>query len=217
MIVAARRGGLPWPDRNLFFVAVNQRPASSWTDPRVGIGALIAIAAAIAFVVWLAVGCDSSKSNAPATTTAPTSTVAAISARAATRAELRALAVQVGHPIYWVGPESGRSYELTRTASDRIFVRYLPQGVKPGTKSAAYTFVGTYPFNGAFKALQGLAKKKDDASLSVPGGGLAVYARSSPTNIYAAFPGSNVEIEVYDPDAKRARSLVASGQVQPVR
>jgi hypothetical protein len=198
------------------FVAVNQRPASSWTDPRVGIGALIAIAAAIAFVVWLAVGCGSSKSNSTATT-APTSTVAAISARAATRAELRALAVQVGHPVYWVGPESDRIYELTRTASDRIFVRYLPNGVEPGTKSAAYTFVGTYPFTGAYKALQGLAKKKDDTSLSVPGGGLAVYARSSPTNIYVAFPGSDVEIEVYDPDAKRARSLVASGQVQPVR
>ena len=180
-----------------------------------GIGALIAIAAAIAFVVWLAVGCGSSKSNS--TTTAPTSTVAAISARAATRAELRALAVQVGHPIYWVGPESGRSYELTRTASDRIFIRYLPHGVKPGTKSAAYTFVGTYPFNGAYKALQGLAKKKDDASLSVPGGGLAVYARSSPTNIYVAFPGSDVGDRGLRPCAKRARSLVASGQVQPVR
>jgi hypothetical protein len=197
---------------------VNQRPASSWTDPRVSIGALIAIAAAIAFVVWLAVGCGSSKSNSPATTTtAPASTVAAISARAATRAELRALAVQVGHAIYWVGPESGRSYELTRTASDRIFIRYLPHGVAPGSKKAAYTFVGTYPFTGAYKALQGLAKKKDDTSLSVPGGGLAVYGRSSPTNIYVAFPGSDVEIEVYDPDAKRARSLVAAGQVQPVR
>jgi hypothetical protein len=181
----------------------------------VGIGALIAVVAAIAFIVWLAVGCGSSKSSST-TTTAQTSTVAAISARAATRAELRALAVQVGHPIYWVGPASNQVYELTRTASDQIFVRYLPHGVQPGTKKAAYTFVGTYPFTGAYKALRALSKKKGNASFSVPGG-IATYALTSPTNIYVAFPGSDVEIEVYDPDAKRARSLVAAGQVQPVR
>ena len=125
--------------------------------------------------------------------------------------------MQVGHPVYWVGTEPNRAYELTRTSSDRVFVRYLPHGVPPGTKNADYTFVGTYPFAAPYEALQGLAKKKDDASFSVPGGGLAVYARSSPTNVYVAFPRSDVEIEVYDPSAKQAQALVASGQVQPVR
>jgi hypothetical protein len=213
---ARRRAGLPWPDLNLSFVAVNQRPASPWTGPRIGIGAVIAVAAAIGFIVWLAVGCGSSKSKSTTTTTGQTTTVAAMAAHAATSGALRALAVQAGHPIYWVGPEASRIYELTRTSDDRIFVRYLPQGVKPGAKNAAYTFVGTYPFPGAYQALQGLAKK-GDASFSAPGGALAVYSPSSPTNIYVAFPKSDLEIEVYDPSAKRARSLVAAGQVQPVR
>lgn len=180
------------------------------------IGAVIAVALAIAFIVWLIVRGTGGGSQATTQTTTKTSTVAAIAPRAATRGQLRALAVQIGHPIYWVGPASGRVYELTRTSSDRIFVRYLPHDVTPGAKNATFTFVGTYPFNGAYQALKRLAKQ-GDTSVPVPGGGLAVYSPSSPTNVYVAFPRSDVEIEVYDPSPKRARALIASGQVQPVR
>jgi hypothetical protein len=198
-------------------VTVEQRPAPppAWSRPDVRIGAVIAVALAVAFIVWLLVrgGGDSTTTTS---TPAQTSTVKAVAPRVASQAELRALAVQLGHPVYWVGSESGRAYELTMTSDARVFVRYLPSGVKAGTKSAGYTFVGTYPFNAPQHALQGLAKN-GDVSFSAPGGGLAVYAPSTPTNIYVAFPRSNVEIEVYDPSPKRARSLVASGQVQPVR
>jgi hypothetical protein len=216
-IVAAPRGGLPRPGRNLCFVTVEQRPAPpAWSRPDVRIGAVIAVALAIAFIVWLIVRGNGNSSPATTQTQTQTSTVAAIAPRAATQNDLRALAVQIGHPIYWVGPQSGLVYELTRTSSDRIFVRYLPHGVAPGAKNATYTFVGTYPFSGAYRALQTLAKQ-GDPSFQIPGGGLAVYSPSSPTNVYVAFPGSDVEIEVYDPSAKRARALVAAGQVQPVR
>jgi hypothetical protein len=180
------------------------------------IGGGIAVALAIAFIIWLIVRGGGGGSTAARTSPEPTNTVAAVAPRAASQAELRALAVQLGHPIYWVGSEPGRAYELTMTSDARVFVRYLPSGVKAGAKSADYTFVGTYPFNGPLHALRGLTKK-GDVSFSAPGGGLAVYAPKTPTNIYVAFPRSNVEIEVYDPSPKRARSLVASGQVQPVR
>ena len=49
-----------------------------------------------------------------------------------------------------------------------------------------------------------------------PGGGIGVYSSSQPTNVYVAYPGSNLQIEVFDPSAKRAQQLVASGQVTPV-
>lgn len=180
------------------------------------IGAVIAVALAIAFVVWLLVRGGSGNSSPATTALAQTTTVQAVAPKAASQDELRALAVQLGHPIYWVGSQSGSTYELTVTSSGRIFVRYLPQGVQPGSKQAKYTFVGTYPFSHPYQALQGLAKQ-GDVSFSVPGGGLAVFSASTPTNIYVAFPHSNSEIEVFDPSATRARSLVASGQVQPVR
>lgn len=177
---------------------------------------MIAVALAIGFIVWLIVRGGGGSSASSTTTTTQTPAVPALSPRLATQSDLKALAVQAGHPIYWVGSQPGRSYELTRTSSDRIFIRYLPHGVPAGSKNATYTFVGTYPFTGAFQALQTLAKQ-GDTSVPVPGGGLAVYSPKSPTNVYVAFPRSDVEIEVYDPSAKRARALVAAGQVQPVR
>ena len=99
--------GLPRPGRNLSSVDVEQRPpALPWTRPDVLIGAGVAVALAIAFIVWLLVrGGGGDQPKYP---------------RAASQEEMRALAVQVGHPIYWVGSRSDEDYELTRTASGRI-------------------------------------------------------------------------------------------------
>jgi len=193
-------------------VSVNERPASPWSRPDVRIGAVVAVALAMAFIVWLIVRGGGGSSGATKTTT--TSPLAA-APHAATVSELRALAVRAGHPIYWAGPKSGRTYELSVTSSGRFYVRYLPHGVSIGNKGA-YPFVGTYPFPNAYGALKTLAKHSD-ASFPVPGGGLAVYSNSTPTNVYVAFPGTNEEIEVFDPAAAHARALIASGQIQPVR
>ena len=167
----------------------------------------MAVALAIAFIVWLIVrgGGSSEKTN----------TLPARAAKAATVQQLRDLAVSAGHPIYWAGPEPGRVYELTVTSSGRIYVRYLPHGVAIGN-NGGYTFVGTYPFPNAYQALKTLAKK-GDVSFNVPGNGIAVYSNSTPTNVYVAFPGTNEEIEVFDPSPKHARALIASGQIAPVR
>ena len=129
---------------------------------------------------------------------------------------LRAVAKDVGHPVYWAGPAANTVYELTKTSSGRIYVRYLPQGVAVGSQSPAYTIVGTYPVPHAYNVLNGLARKSGESSFPAPRGGFAVYSKSSPTNIYLAYPGSNLQIEVYDPSPKRARSLIDSGRVAPV-
>ena len=46
---------------------------------------------------------------------------------------------------------------------------------------------------------------------------LLIGSRTRPTSVYLAYPGSRVQVEVFDPSAREARRLVASGQVQPVR
>jgi hypothetical protein len=179
------------------------------------IGAAVAIAIVLGVVIWLIVrgggGGGGSSSTPPATTTSPLATPP----KAASVAQIRALAVKAGHPIYWSGPASGKTYELTVTSSGRIYVRYLPHDISIGNQGA-YPFVGTYPFANPTKALRALAKN-GDVSFTVPGNGLAVYSKSTPTNIYVAYPGTNVEIEVYDPSAAHARALIASGQIAPVR
>jgi hypothetical protein len=88
--------------------------------------------------------------------------------------------------------------------------------VPVGINRADYTIVGTYPVPNATSVLQGLAEKSSENKLSVPNGGIAVFSSSQPTNVYVAYPGSNLQIEVFDPSAERAQRLVTSGQVEPV-
>jgi hypothetical protein len=198
---------------NHFQMAVNESNPAGWARrPDVRIGAVVAVAIAVAFVVWLLVrGGDSNSSSGQ------TQTVPAIAPVAASPDRLRSLSVDIGRPIYWAGPVSNTTYELTRTSQDRIYVRYLPHGVSVGTNQASYTIVGTYPVTNAYGVLQALAKKQGEKSFTVPNGGIAVYDASRSSNVYLAYPGSNVQIEVFDPSASRARGLITSGQVGPVR
>lgn len=193
-------------------MAVNQRSDAAWARrPDVRIGAVVAIAVAVAFVVWLIVrNNDSGSWSKPGTTT-----VQEIAPVGASESRLRSLSVDVGRPVYWLGPRSNNTYELSRTAQDRIYVRYLPHDAAVGTK-LEYPFVGTYPVRGAYKVLKSLAKTSGETSFTTPKNGIAVYSDSHPTNVYVAFPDSDVQIEVFDPSAGRAREVVASGRVVPV-
>ena len=176
----------------------------------------MAIALAAAFAVWLLVRGNDDSSSTSTTTQTQTTTTAEIGPVAASPAALRALADGAGHPVYWIGPRPNRTYELTRTSSGRIFIRYLPPGVRVGNRSARFTIVGSYPVENAIDVLRELSEQPGERSASVPGGGLAVYSTSSPTNVYVAYPGSDVQIEVFDPSAERALRLATSGRVVPV-
>ena len=194
-------------------VAVNQPPVSSWAQkPQLRIGAVIAIALAIAFVVWLLVRGGGGGSSA---TTSATPTLPAVGPTAVSVTQLGTFSDKAGHPIYWAGPIPSTTYELTQTPKASIYIRYLPQGV-PVASKALHTLVGSYPVTNAYKVLQGLAKKDGEISFPAPGSAIAVYSTASPTNVYLAYPNSNVQIEVFDPSPKRARTLITSGQIAPV-
>src|SRR3954454_5845756 len=45
-------------------------------------------------------------------------------------ADLRALASSSGYPVYWAGPQTRATYELSELSDGRIYVRYLPKGAK---------------------------------------------------------------------------------------
>jgi hypothetical protein len=136
-------------------------------------------------------------------------------AQAASRGDLRALARSVGHPIYWVGARRNFTYELIRASEGKIIIRYLPRGVKVGTQKP-YLSVATYPFPGAFRAIEALAKKDTQTSIRSPDGGLAVFDKSYPKSIHLAYPGSEYQVEVFHPSANRVRNLVSSGKVSTI-
>jgi hypothetical protein len=128
-------------------------------------------------------------------------------------AQLASDAKKLGHPLYWVGSKAGTAYEFS-VAPNRTYVRYLPSGAKAGANVAALT-VGTYVVPNAFSVTQRQAKKPGAVEVPVTGGAVAFYGKNAPTSVYLAFPGKNVQIEVYDP-AGHAASLVTSGKVVPV-
>jgi hypothetical protein len=171
---------------------------------RLRLGAVLAVAVVVAFVVWFAFIRETDSGNGgPA-------------AQAATVTDLQNLAAEIGHAVYWVGPRRGTTYELTRNARGDVFVRYLPAGVPVGDQRPNYVTVGTYPFNGAYATLQKSARRAGTISGSLPRRGIYVVGKDRPNSVYVAYRGLDLQIEVFAPSAARARQLVTSQRVKPV-
>jgi hypothetical protein len=175
--------------------------------PQFRIGAVVAVALLIAFGVWVYVRSSGSSSNKPVPARAGAVPV--------TPTVLGSLAGASSSPIYWAGPRTGFTYELTKTADGRVFIRYLPHGVPVGAVEP-YLTVGTYPIANAYAVTSTLASESGAIRVAVPDGGVGFYDTSRPTNVYLAFPGTNSQIEVYDPAAGEARRLVMSGEIARV-
>lgn len=169
------------------------------------VAAVVAVAAVAGFAAWWFVV----RGSAGTDTVEQGSTSAELSARS-----LHALAGALGRPVYWAGPKRGVTYEFTETANRRVYVRYLPAGVAAGS-THAYMTVASYPVANAFALTRAAAGRPDVVDLPVSGG-VGFYAKAQPTNAYIAYPGSDTQIEVYDPSGAALKRLVAAGQIQPV-
>src|SRR5205807_1386507 len=96
--------------------------------PRLRVGTVVVLAVAAGVVTWVVLD-QTGGSSTPSATSPPAPagrTVVALSPQG-----LRVLSGALRHPIYWVGPKPGYTYEVTQTPSNgNIYVRYLPPGVK---------------------------------------------------------------------------------------
>jgi hypothetical protein len=173
--------------------------------PRMRIGALVALAIAAGVVVWLVLR-DNGGSNET-----PNGPVAA------SLSDLRAAAAAVDHPVYWAGAKAGHTYELTRTADRRVYVRYLGPGVSIGDKRPRFLTVATYPRADGFRDIRTASARKSNVTLHLPNGGLAVYSRERPTNVYFSYPSARYQVEVYSASPQMAVQLVVAGQIVPIR
>lgn len=130
-------------------------------------------------------------------------------------ARLRELAHAVGHPIYWAGQRAG-AYELTVDANANIFIRYLPTGVPAGSRRERSLTVGTYPFAEAYGTLESASRQPGETTGHTPDGGLVVVGKAKPNNAYIAYPGTDLQIEVYDPKPGRAFELATAGAISRI-
>ena len=127
--------------------------------------------------------------------------------------ELSRFAASRGSGLFWAGTRPGTVIELTETRQGNLFVRYLPNASRVGSPEASFLVVATYGRPDAFADLQAAAARPGAVRLRVRGGGLAVYDRTHPTSVYLAYPHSDRQVEVYDPNASEARRLVSSGAI----
>jgi|SRR5215212_632157 len=171
------------------------------------VGAVIAVAAVVGFLVWLLAIHDSGDDTSNVT--------AGAGPVASSETNLVALAAELGHPVYWAGEQDDTKLEVTESKDGRVFVRYLTAGAKIGEPKAKFLTVATYPFQDAYDALKKVAKKPG-AIVDKTGDGLVVTNRADPNSVYLAYPDEDLQIEVFDPSPKRALNLTTSGDVQPV-
>jgi hypothetical protein len=101
-------------------------------------------------------------------------------------------------------------------SNGRVFVRYLPDGVRVGDPRPRFLTVATYPRKSAFADLNQAFKAAGATSRKLPAGGLAVNKPGS-SSVYFSYPDTSYQVEVYAPSPAVARSLVLNGQVVPVR
>ncbi len=116
-------------------------------------------------------------------------------------------------PIYWAGEQAGTELELSRPDTDRTYVRYLTGGAEAGDPQPDFLTVGTYEDEDALAKLKRQGKEPGGVLAKAPGGATVYFNRNQPSSVYLVYPGVDAQIEVYDPDFKRALQLVNSGQI----
>jgi hypothetical protein len=168
----------------------------------------IAVAAAALVVAWLFLHRADSSTRLAAAGSGP----ALIS-----QSQLASLASSLHQPIYWAGPRAGYSYEVTVARGGRVYVRYLPRGVKAGDPRASFLVVGTYTEPGSFVDLKRAAKQDGSVSVGIDRDGIVVFSSHRPTSVYFSYPGAKYQVEVYSPSGNAARSLVLGGKITPIR
>ena len=181
------------------------------TDPTVGkspwlspprIAAIVAVALGVGFLAWLLLKDDGEGEQG---------------ARAVSVEELQEVATSHDRPVFWAGAQSGTQYEVTETADGAVYVRYLTEDAEAGDPSPGYLTVATYPLDNGYARVVAASKRKGAKARKIRGGGLAVLDSQRPSSVYLAYPRGKYQVEVYHPSPRRARDLVLSGAIQPVR
>ena len=167
---------------------------------------MIAVAAVAGFLIWVLV-IREDEEPAPATGNQPVTL---------SEDELVQVAEDVGHPVYWIGPQEGAELEVTQLNDGRVYVRYLGQGAEAGDPRPQFFTVGSYPLDDPYQALKDVSEQVGAIVERTPDDELVVTNENTPNSVYIASKDSEVQVEVYDPDPDRALEIATSGAVQPV-
>ncbi len=165
------------------------------------IGILVVVAALIGVGLWLAFGNSSNKKKH----STGESITSAIGPVALSTSELSEPGRDiVGQPIVLGRAEEGLPLRVLAPTNDRIFVRYLPKGVKAGAPGKKYLIIGDVSrspdaYQALKKGAKGRGREGKERRHHLACGPRIRTASTS--------PGLSVpyEVEVYHPNARKAR------------
>lgn len=191
-------------------------PAPSAQPPwrAIAVGAAVVAAVVVLFLLLRSDGEEGGDSAPPAATA--TGATGAPTPVAATPDELTTLSERLDRSVYWVGAQSGATYELTETDDGQLYVRYLTGDARVGDERPDFLTVGTYPQDTPLATVEQAAERSGAKTEKLDDDGLAVANRVRPNSWYLAYPDVDELVEVFSPKAGRARELVRGGRVMPV-
>lgn len=172
------------------------------------LGVAIGVLVATALIFWLILddgGSDDSSEPAGATTAAEVVSVEDLLETAEGREA----------PIYWAGLPKDAELELSEPEESRVYVRYLTGDAEAGDPRPFLT-VGSYEIEDAAMSLRRQGKRSGGVIASAPGGGVVYFSRNDPQSVYLAYPGDDVQVEVFAPSFQQALQLVTSGEITPI-
>ena len=122
----------------------------------------------------------------------------------------------VGHPVYWVGPDAQtQQYEWTRTSDGRIYVRYLNAGARAGDPRPVFLTVGTYEVPDAEAARETSASQSGEKVRQEDG--FDLLKGTSGQNVYVVFDDEpDLQVEIFHPTPGKALQFARSGSLEPL-
>jgi hypothetical protein len=173
--------------------------------------AVVAAALIVAVVAFLLL--SGGDDDEPQPEAAPPAAAVETEPEIVTAADLRRLSVELGHPLYWLGPRPGAELELTREGNGDVYVRYLTGSAKAGDQRPRFVTVGTYPVADALAAVKTATANAGAEPLPLSHGGVAFVNPDNPSSAYFAYPGADFQIEVFAPKVGEALELITGNKV----
>ncbi len=126
---------------------------------------------------------------------------------ALTQSQLENLVHDESITAYWAGPRPGYLYSIDITAKDRVFLQYIQANKNSSDVIANSRVIATYFDKDGFARTVAAASQSSNTGFRNPNGSVVFYAKNRNTDIYLAFPGKKIQIEIFDPLAGQALSL----------
>lgn len=171
------------------------------------IGLMIISALISSLITFVATNsANNSSTNAPTTSTFSDVVAGKVMLN---ESQLVAAVKQLGVDVYWAGPVKDAKYTLSVPSTGQAYVRYLPNGQGLNDTQANFVVIATYETTNAFSATQAAGNQTDGITFINPDGAAVYYSKTSPTNVYVAYPGKNIQIEVFHPVSATALEIAS--------